>query len=611
MRELLLRVHDTEPESDAACPVCTIDRLRDCPGVISAEMVRGDGPLRVRVRFDENRITRAEVEAAAGCPDPEHHDPAAGRADLSVEGAPANRCLVLPVEGMKSEAAARRVESELNRLPNVRASASHAAGVVAVTYQPARCALPDLVERLERLGVRPDFDTARLCGEELPPIVRRASLAGRITAMIAEHPQLMLVLFGGLLLLNGWAAHLLDWPGWLRVLLLIVSAVCTSTETFPEAIASLRRRQLDVDVLMFVAAGGAALLGHYEEGAFLLFLFGLGAAGEQIALGKARHSIRALTDAAPDRAIVLGDDGEEYEIPVEEIRVGRSVVVRPFDRLPVDGRVRSGRSSVNQAPITGESTPVDKDEGDEVFAGSINGEGRLIVEVTRPASETTLARVIRLVEEAQASKSPTQLFTDKVERVYVPLVFAATLALIAVPPLVTNLGFGVCFYRAMAFLTAASPCALAIGTPAAILCGVARSARIGVLIKGGAYLESLGHTRVIAFDKTGTLTRGRPVVTRIVPAPGVEENELLTLAAAVESHVTHPIADAIVREAERRGLEILPADDVQQVSGSGASGVVGGRRIALGRHDAFPAADEHTRRAIDEALAGGVTAVVA
>jgi Cd2+/Zn2+-exporting ATPase len=612
MQELLLRIHDEDspPDRDAACPVCTVDRLRDRPGVEGVEVVRDQGGTAVRVRFDERRIARREVIRAARCPDETHRLTREGEAIR----APARAaCLVLPVEGMKSEGAARRVESALNRLPHVRASASHAAGVVFVRFDPAHCALPVLSGALSRLGVRPDFDAARICdGDEAGlPKARRPARLARVAAWLGEHPQLSLVLLAGVLLVNGWMVHLLEGPFWLRMVLLGVSAVLASTETFPEAISALRQRRLDVDVLMFVAAGGAAALGHYEEGALLLFLFGLGSAGEQLALNRARRSIRALTEVAPERATVLDEGGGERVVRVGEVRVGERVLVRPFDRMPVDGRVESGASSVDQAPITGESAPVDKAEGDEVFAGTINGEGRLIVKVTRAAGETTLARVIRLVEEAQASKSPTQLFTDRIERFYVPLVFLVTIVLILVPPLLTDMGFGVWFYRAMAFLTAASPCALAIGTPAAILCGVARSAQLGVLIKGGAYLEALGRTRAIAFDKTGTLTRGRPVVTRIVPVDGLDEDALLTLAAAVESQVNHPLADAIVEEAVRRGLAILESQDVRQVSGTGASAVVVGMRITIGK----PGSGAHEpdgaiHRAIDEAMSRGVTAVV-
>ncbi len=524
-------------------------------------------------------------------------------------------CIVLPVHGLASEAAARRLEGMLNRMEHVRATASRAAGVVRIAYDPEHRTLDEFAAAIRRLGLKPDFDAARVCdGSPLPttapsgpgPILRAAT-------WLAGHPEIAIVALGGLLLLNGWLVHLLEGPLWLRLMLLGVSAACTSTETFPEAISALRQKRLDVDVLMFVAAGGAAALGHYEEGAFLLFLFGLGAAGEHLALSRARHSIRALTDVAPDTATVIDERGRESVVPVADVAVGARIAVRPFDRVPLDGRIDDGRSALDQAPITGESVPVDKSPGDEVFAGSINGEGRLEITVTKPSTDTTLARVIRLVEEAQASKSPTQLFTDKVERVYVPIVFVAMLLLIALPPLLTEVTWGVAFYRAMAFLTAASPCALAIGTPASILCGVARAAQIGVLVKGGAALEALGRSEVIAFDKTGTLTLGEPAVVRLACAPGVDEAELLALAGAIEAQVNHPLADAIVDAARDRGVEIPKSQDVRQISGAGAEGVVDGRTITITKPAAVGEGieiDRAVRSAIDGAIREGITVAV-
>ena len=526
-----------------------------------------------------------------------------------------SHCIVFPVRGLASEASARRLEAAINRLPDARATASRAAGVVRIAYDPEHRSLDEIAVVIRRLGLRPDFDAAHVCdGTPLPRTVpERPGPIVRAAAWLANHPEIAIVALGGLLLINGLIVHLLEGPFWLRVALLALSAVCTSTETFPEAVSALRQKRLDVDVLMFVAAGGAASLGHYEEGAFLLFLFGLGAAGEHLALSRARHSIRALTDVAPDTATIIDEQGHEATVPVAEVAIGARAVVRPFDRVPLDGTITQGRSALDQAPITGESVPVDKAPGDEVFAGSINGEGRLEITVTKRSTDTTLARVIRLVEEAQASKSPTQLFTDKVESVYVPFVFVATLVLIVVPPLVTELTWGVAFYRAMAFLTAASPCALAIGTPASILCGVARAAQIGVLVKGGAALEALGRSEVIAFDKTGTLTLGEPAVVRVVGAPGVEESDLLAIAGAIEAQVNHPLADAIVDEARGRGIELPRAHDVRQISGAGAQGTVDGRTIAITKPKAVGegvAIDESVREAIDTAIGEGITVAV-
>jgi Cd2+/Zn2+-exporting ATPase len=334
---------------------------------------------------------------------------------------------------------------------------------------------------------------------------------------------------------------------------------------------------------MFAAAFGAAAIGHPEEGALLLVLFAFGGAGEAMAMDRARNAIEKLTKLAPETATMRDETGNERLVPVAALKPGDRILIRPFDRVSADGAVEEGESAIDQSPITGESVPIEKSPGESVFAGTINGQGLLVVRVTRTSAESTLSKIIRLVHEAQASKSPTQLFTDKVEKRYVPLVLIATALLIVVPPLVQGGNLSAWFYRAMAFLTAASPCALAIGTPAAVLCGIARAAQIGVLVKGGAHLETLGRVKTVALDKTGTLTRGRPEVTAIVPLDSVDESELLRLAASVEQVSTHPLAAAIVAEAKHREVRLPDATDVQQIAGKGIMGMVEGRRVEIGR----------------------------
>ena len=260
--------------------------------------------------------------------------------------------------------------------------------------------------------------------------------------------------------------------------------------TVRDAVQSLWAKRFDIDTLMLVAAAGAAALGDWAEGALLLFLFSLGHALEHSAMDRARRAIEALADLAPKTALVRRD-GAEVEVPVEELLRGDEVFVKPGQRLPADGKVTEGNSAVDQSPVTGESVPVDKGSGDAVFAGTVNGDGVLLIEVTKLATESTLARMVRLVSDAQTQKSPTQNFTDRFERVFVPVVLIGAGLLIAVPPLF-GFPFADSFYRAMAVLVAASPCALAIGTPAAVLSAVARAAQAGVLIKGGAHLENLG-----------------------------------------------------------------------------------------------------------------------
>ena len=401
---------------------------------------------------------------------------------------------------------------------------------------------------------------------------------------LIEHRELILSAIAGLLLLAGWLADRADAPRELWLGLLLASYAAGGFYTVQEAWEGIRKRRFDIDSLMIVAAGGAAALGAWEEGALLLFLFSLGHALEHMAMERARKAIEALAELAPKTAIVQRD-GKEIEVAVEALQRGDRVIVKPGQRLPADGQVASGNSAVDQAPVTGESMPVEKKTGDKVFAGTINGEGALVVEVTKLASESTLARMVKMVAEAQEQISPTQRFTDRFEKIFVPVVLVGAVLLIALPPLF-GYPFAESFYRAMAVLVAASPCALAIATPSAVLSGIARAARGGVLIKGGAHLENLGVLTAIAFDKTGTLTIGKPKVTDVV-AVGIDEAQLLTLAAAVESRSAHPLAQAVVTEAQGRGLTWAEAGEVEAVSGKGVRANFAGQKIAIGNVKMF------------------------
>jgi len=500
------------------------------------------------------------------------------------QGPVAMTCLHLPVAGMVSPLSEQAIEASLSRLPGVNACASFAGKCVKVEFDRRNCAVADIVDRLDRLGVRvmsPQKAAAPRLAEPAGP----RPTPTRWLRLTRDYPKLVLAGFGALMLLGAWLTHLSGGPASLRIGLAVACYILCGWYTAQNTLKTLRLLQFDIDLLMFVAAAGAATIGHWEEGGMLLLLFALGTAGEEMAMDKARQAIHALARLAPDTATRRKPDGHEEVVPVEDLQVGDCVVVRPFDRLPADGMVRTGVSNVDQAPITGESVPVEKSPGSNVFAGTINGEGLLVVHVSKCSAESTLAKVVRLVAEAQASKSPTQLFTAKIERYYVPLVLAATLLLIFIPLLLAGQGWATWFYRSMAFLTAASPCALAIGTPAAVLSGIGRAAQIGVLIKGGVHLENLGRVRAVALDKTGTLTRGRPAVTGVTLAPDTScsPDELLTLAAAVEQSSRHPLARAIVDEAKARGLTPASVDQVEQVPAQGMVATVDGRSVRVGK----------------------------
>lgn len=392
-------------------------------------------------------------------------------------------------------------------------------------------------------------------------------------------------------------------PGWIPIAFYVAAFVLGGLFTVREAVANLRRGRLEIDTLMLVAAAGAASLDAWAEGALLLFLFALGHALEHHAMGKARRAIEALAVLAPRTALRRTPDGTA-EVAVEDLAVGDVVVVKPGARLPADGFVVAGQSGVDQAPVTGESIPVDKSpvpdpararatpdrvEADHrVFAGTINGDGLLEVEVTHLSGDSTLARVVRLVAEAESAKSPTQLFTDRFQRIFVPLVLVLVFLLLFAWTVVDE-PFRDSFYRAMAVLVAASPCALAIATPSAVLSGVARAARGGVLVKGGAPLELLGAVTAIAFDKTGTLTEGRPRLTDIIPAPGVTEAELLSIAVAVEGLSDHPLARAVTRDGRERlsGFAVPAASDLSSLTGRGLSATVAGENVLIGKADLF------------------------
>ena len=452
--------------------------------------------------------------------------------------------------------------------------------------------------------------------------------------VLGSNTELIFALTSGLALGLGFALEKLatGLPAWIPLALFLIAYIFGGFFTVREAFENLRQKRFEIDTLMLVAAAGAAALGAWAEGALLLFLFSIGHALEHYAMGRAKRAIEALADLAPRTAHVRRD-GQVVELPVEDLVVGDTVVVRPNERLPADGFVVVGTTSINQAPVTGESMPVDKQPVADpeaararpaqvgspslVFAGTINGSGAIEIETTRTSSDTTLAKVVRMVSEAETQKSPTQRFTDRFERIFVPVVLALAFVLLFAWVVVDE-PFRDSFYRAMAVLVAASPCALAIATPSAVLSGVARAARAGVLIKGGAPLENLGSLNAIAFDKTGTLTEGRPRITDVMTVRVTKEGDLLAVAVAVERLSDHPLAEAIARDggARLRDTIIPAAIDLKSLTGKGVTAQLHGETIWIGKPEMFgvdgvaPLGDETTSVVAQLRLQGRTLMVV-
>ena len=381
---------------------------------------------------------------------------------------------------------------------------------------------------------------------------------------------------------------LLHWlhlgPGWLATAAFAAATLAGGLLVFPAAWGALKKLRLDINVLMVVAVTGAWIIGEGAEGASVVFLFSLSELLESWASGRARKAVDSLLKLSPPTAIVKNAAGSEQEIPVAEVAVGREILIRSGSRIPLDGEVVSGNSSVNQAPITGESLPVEKKSGDPVYAGTVNGEGSLTVRVTKPASESTFARIIQLVGEAEENKPPTQRFVDRFAAIYTPAVFVVAILVALIPPLLFHQPWQFWIYRSLVLLVISCPCALVIATPVSIVSGLTALARRGVLVKGGVHLESVGKLRALAVDKTGTITQGQPKVVGITPVDELPEEEVLRRAAAINTHSEHPLATAIVAEARSRNLTFDPAADYVSITGQGAQASVDGHPHFIGNH---------------------------
>ncbi len=417
--------------------------------------------------------------------------------------------------------------------------------------------------------------------------IRGKTPLDRDSSLWEKHGEAITTALCGLLIVSGWLAAKFGASSWVSALLYLSGYGVGGYRQAVEGLARLiRERELDVDLLMVVAAAGAAAIGYWLDGALLIFIFALSGTLEGYASVRTERDIKALMAMNPDDALVIRD-GEEQRVPVSFLRAGHVVLVKPGERISADGTVIEGASAVNQASITGESIPVEKGPGDEVFAGTINGQGALRIEVTRPAGETLLARIVQLVQDAQERRPPAQLFIERFERRYAKVVVVGALLMMALPPFLLGWSLGQALYRSMIFLVVASPCALAASMMPTLLSALSNGARNGILFKGASFVEALGQVEVVAFDKTGTLTSGSPTVTDVVAVPGQESDEILATAAAIEALSEHPIAQAVVAESRRRSLRPALAANLQSVPGVGVRAEVDGSEWRVGKPDLF------------------------
>jgi Cd2+/Zn2+-exporting ATPase len=555
--------------------------------------------------------------------------------------------ITLRVTGMDCTDCARSIERGVGKLEGVQSSTLNFGA--ATLHVRGTASQEAVVARVRELG----YD-ARPRVAEVMPQGQQGGVLGFIHFLL-QRQDTTLALVGALLILPGLLFdELRMWPAAPAGMIAITSLLALCLAGFPVARSAWRsvrvNHEININVLMTIAAIGAVLIGAYTEAGLVMVLFAIGEALEGYTMERARNSIHSLMQVAPNEATVLracvdcrehlGQGGytggacpfcgvEEQRVPVDTLRVGETVVVKPGERIPVDGQLTEGASSVNQSPITGESLPVPKAVGDAVFAGSINGEGALQVRVLVLAADSTISRIIGMVEQAQEKRAPAQRFVDQFARYYTPAVVAAAIVVAAVPPLLFGAPFlnpapGVqgWLYRALELLVVACPCALVISTPVSLIAGISNAARNGVLIKGGAYLELLSKVKVVAFDKTGTLTEGKPDVTGVWSvdcqtcdhgaAACASCDDMLALATAVERRSEHPLARAVVDMAARNGVDgkYPVAEGVTALAGKGVAGEVSGHRVTIGSHtyfDAWLPHDASLCRQVDAASARGDT----
>jgi Cd2+/Zn2+-exporting ATPase len=563
-------------------PIAGLDCM-DCARTLEGGVAQLEGVQSAKLNFAASSLA---VEY-----DPQHSSPAGivtRIRELGYDVAPGKE-LTFEVDGMDCADCAAKLQQAIGSLPGViDAQVIFATAQMRVRGVPGQAVEEAIVKRTAELGY-----TARLPSPTAEP---RSEVTQNRWAYLYERRRMLLTFASGAFLA---AAFLLRALGTTERTVTTAYALAILSGGFYIARsgwAALRTtRSLDMNALMTIAAIGAMAIGEWAEAATAMFLFSLGNTLESMSMDRARQAIRKLLDLSPKEATrVHGEHADR--VPVEQLKVGDLIQVKPGEKVPMDGVVEQGSSTLNQAPITGESIPVDAHPGSPVYAGSINGQGALFVRVTKLAQDNTLSRIVQMVQEAQASRAPAQRFVDAFARYYTPAVIALAAAIAIVPPLAFGTPFSPWFYRALVLLVISCPCALVISTPVAIVSAISNAARHGVLVKGGTHLEAIGRVRAVAFDKTGTLTKGQPAVTDIALADSTTQSAgltqlttdgLLSLAASIEAHSQHPVAQAIVHEARRRGLAFPLATEYEEVTGRGARARLDGQTLYVGSHNLF------------------------
>jgi Cd2+/Zn2+-exporting ATPase len=544
------------------CPDCalTIEKqLRKLPGIgeVKVDFVQAE----LKVRFERN-AQELEKELSRSI----------SRAGYRL-ARPGWRWSSFRVQGMDCADEAGPIERALRKKKDVRDIRFNLIEQIVQVYHST--SENEIVETIKKAG----FDAVPVLDGGQARKVEPG--AGRVLRR-----QRLLLWVTGLLVLSG--IGLISWVHYPFAgrLLILGGILLGGYRIARKGLVEARALRLGINFLMTVAVIGAMVLGEWQEGGMVVFLFALANYLEERSMERARRGIRELMDLSPPVANLL-KDGQVLEVPVEKISVGQKILIRPGERIPLDGEIVEGRSRINEAPVTGESRPVRKTAGDEVFAGSLNGNGALVVRVSRPYSDSTIQRIIHLVQEAQASRARSQRFVDRFAAYYTPIVVGFSVLVAVLPPLFWGQAFAAWVYRALVLLVISCPCALVIATPVTFVSALTSAMRQGILVKGGIYLEDFARVRVLALDKTGTLTFGRPKVEYILTLNDLSESEVLQTAASVELNSEHPLATAVVEAAREKGLELRACSAFRALPGKGVEGVVNGDRIFIGNHAFF------------------------